>query len=191
MRPSATPEQALHQHLAGSSFRGTFESHITIEAADLTERQRFQAVCQQLGVKCVLIELPEGVTRSQPMTACHHHGDIGLVLEEVISLCGNLRALGFTLLRVKLEAVATNDGVPDTEAEAAQFPPGNYFEFHLKLPLPANTDYETLRTCCARHTARLSRNALKTEHDGRYERFVTLRLYGVGRKTAFAGLDAL
>jgi hypothetical protein len=37
----------------------------------------------------------------------------------------------------------------------------------------------------------LSRNALKTEQDGRCERFVTLRRYGVGRRSAFAGLEAL
>jgi hypothetical protein len=103
--------------LAGSSYRGTFESHITIEAADLAEREHFRSVCRQLGVKCVLIELPEGASRSQPMTACYHHGEIASVAEEVASHCRALRAAGFALVRIKLEAVASNEGVPDSDEE--------------------------------------------------------------------------
>jgi hypothetical protein len=185
------PEQALRMRLGHASLCGTFESHLTTEAADLPQRQRFQALCRQRGVKCVLIELPAGAVRSQPMTACYHHGAIAAVLDEVTALCQALRAEGFPLTRVKLEAVATNDGVPDSDEDAARFPPGNYFEFHVKLLLPAAADLETLEVCCARHGARLSRNAFKTEQDGRSERFVTLRLYGVGRRSAFARLDAL
>jgi hypothetical protein len=125
------------------------------------------------------------------MTVCYHHGEIGLVVEEVISQCRALRTAGFALARVKLEAVATNEGVPDTEEQAARAPAANYFEFHVKLLLPANADLEALRACCDRHNARLSRNALKTESDGRTERFVTLRLYGIGRRSAFTRLGAL
>jgi hypothetical protein len=191
MSPSPPPEQVLQTCLADSSYRGTFESHLTIEAADLAQRQRFQEVCGQLGVKCVLIELPQGATRSQPMTACHHHGDIARVLGEVDSLCRRLRAAGFALVRVKLEAVAANEGVPDSDEEASRFPPENYFEFHVKLCLSENADREALGICCDRHAARLSRNALKTEEDGRTERFVTMRVYGAGRRSAFARLEAL
>jgi hypothetical protein len=191
MYPASPPEQALQTCLAGSSYRGTFESHITIEAADLSQRQRFRDVCQQLGIKCVLIELPQGNTRSQPMTACHHHGDIARVLGEVDSLCRNLRAAGFSLVRVKLEAVAANEGVPDSDEEASRFPPENYFEFHVKLCLSENADLEAMRTCCDHHAARLSRNALKTEEGGCSERFVTMRVYGAGRRSAFVRLEAL
>ena len=44
---------------------------------------------------------------------------------------------------------------------------------------------------CARHDARLSRNALKSHADGSLERFVTLRVHHAGRATAFARFDAL
>jgi hypothetical protein len=191
MRPFLSPEQALRTSLAGSLHRGTFESHITVEAENAEQRERFQAVCRQLGVKCVLIELPQGATRSQPMTARYHHGAIDPVLDEVGAQCRALRDAGFALVRVKLEAVATNEGVPDTDEEAAHAPVANYFEFYVKLLLPADADSVALRNCCRRHGARLSRNALKTEADGRSERFITLRLYGVGRRTALARLEAL
>jgi hypothetical protein len=191
MAASVTPEQALRAHLAGTSGRGTFESHITTEVTDPAQAQRFRQLCQDIGVKCVLIELPEGVVRSQPMTACYHHGDIAEVIQDLERLCSAVRAAGFPLTRVKLEAVATNEGVPDLDEEAAHLPPGRYFEFHVKLLLSPDDDLETLRTCCARHTARLSRNALKSDRHGGSERFVTLRRYGVGRQAAFAALEAL
>jgi hypothetical protein len=191
MRPPLTPEQALRARLADSSHRGTFESHVTTEAADAASRQRFRDVCRRLGIKCVLIELPDGTTPSQPMTACYHHGAIGEVLAEVAAICHGLRAADFPITRVKLEAVATNEGIPDSDEEAAHRPAGDYFEFHVKLLLSADADLGALASCCGRHSARLSRNALKTEQDGRAERFVTLRLYGVGRRTAFARQGAL
>jgi hypothetical protein len=191
MRSSATPEQALRARLANTSHHGTFESHVTTETADAAGRQRFRDVCRSLGVKCVFIELPDGTTPSQPMTACYHHGAIGQVLGEVAAICHGLRAAGFPITRVKLEAIATNEGIPDSDEEAARAPAGDYFEFHVKLLLAPDADLGALASCCGRHAARLSRNALKTERDGRAERFVTLRLYGVGRRTAFARLDAL
>jgi hypothetical protein len=191
MHPPPSPEQALLEQLEFASYQGAFESHITTLAEGPAERRRFREVCRELDVKCVLIELSNGATPSQPMTARYHQGAIGPVVEEVRSLCRRLRQEGFPITRVKLEAVASNAGVPEQDDEAARFPASNYFEFHLKLALPAGIDLEPLRTCCDRHAARLSRNALKTEQDGRSERFVTLRLPGIGRRSAFARLDAL
>ena len=39
---------------------GTFEAHVTVEASDPTERERFRNTCRELGVKPLLIELPAG-----------------------------------------------------------------------------------------------------------------------------------
>jgi hypothetical protein len=181
----------LQAHLGDAPYRGTFESHITTKIADQAQQQHFQDVCRELGTKCVIIELPGGAVQTQPMTVRYHHGPIASVLAEVGALCGGLLAAGFAVARVKLEAVATAEGVPDTDEDAARLPAANYFEFHVKLHLPASADLTALQTCCERHTARLSRNALKVECDGCCERFATLRLYGVGRRNAFARLQAL
>jgi hypothetical protein len=186
-----TPEQDIAERLAGRPGRGTFEAHVTVAADTPAERERFRALCGELGVKCVLIELPEGESRSQPMTSSYHRGELAAVVGEVSGLSQRLRDAGFPVTRLKLEAVATNDGVPETDAEARALPADNYFEFHVKLLLPADADLAALRACCARHDARLSRNALKSSADGRSERFATLRLYHVGRATAFAHCDRL
>jgi hypothetical protein len=183
--------QDMIDRLRGQPGAGTFEAHFTVQAADLAERERFRAACAELGVKCVLIELPHGQTRSQPMTATYHRGSLAQVVEEVARLARALADRGFAVTRLKLEAVVTNDGVPASDDEARGFPPGNYFEFHVKVALPAGADLDVLRQLCRQHGAHLSSNALKRDDEGRTERFATLRVHGVGRRTAEARFDVL
>ena len=183
------PEQHMLDALRATPGRGTFEAHVTI-TADLAERERFRVTCAELGVKCVLIELPQGATRTQPMTSTYHRGDLADVTREVAALAGAVRAAGFAVSRVKLEAVTTNEGVPESDEQAANFPAGNYFEFHAKVALPVGADLAPLRALCAKHDAHLSSNAFKTD-DESCERFVTLRIYAAGRVRAEEAFDAL
>lgn len=191
MQSTSLPEQDMAIRLAGQVGSGTFEAHLTVAADDLAARERFRAVCVDLGVKCVLIELPAGHTRSQPMTSTYHHGDLPDVVREVSRLAGELRRRGFAPTRVKLEAVITNTGVPATDDEARAFPAGNYFEFHVKLALAPDADLDALRVLCERQQAHLSSNALKRDEAGRSERFVTQRVHGVGRTNAEAVFERL
>ena len=186
-----TPEQDLITRLSARGGAGTFEAHVTVQAADLAERERFRAACAELGVKCVLIELPHGETRSQPMTSTYHRGELGDAAREVAALAAALRGRGFAVSRVKLEAVITNTGVPETDEEARRFPAANYFEFHVKASLPPGADLAPLRALCREHGAHLSSNALQREEDGRSRRFVTLRVYGAGRRRAEERFNAL
>src|SRR4051794_33309960 len=181
----------LQQRLRDVPGRGTFEAHVTVEADDLAERERFRGLCSALDVKCVLIELPHGQTRSQPMSASYHRGDAADAGREVARLATAMADAGFTVVRVKIEAVITNTGLPRTDAEAATFPASNYFEFHVKALLGPGADLDALRAVCDSHAAHLSSNALKRDTAGQSERFVTLRAYGVGRVTAEARFEAL
>lgn len=188
---SILPEHDLARGLRAVDCSGTFEAHVTTQVQDIGERERFRRLCAEWGVKCVLIELPQGETRSQPMTASYHHGDLPKVIEEVTALGQRLRAAGFPIERLKLEAVATNEGLPESEEDVRRFPRENYFEFHIKLLLPADVDEEALQKLVEQHQARLSRNALKAHEDGMKERFVTLRLYHMGRIRAFETFERL
>jgi hypothetical protein len=185
--PAFPPAQA--ERLRKLPCRGTFEAHLTVQADGPQRREDFRRLCAELGVKCVLIELARGTSRSQPMTASYHRGDLSEVMEQVEALHRRLGEGGFAVVRVKLEAVASNPGVPDTDEAAAALPEG-YFEFHAKLRLPAGADLEPLRTLCGRHGAHLSRNDRKRDEDGT-ERFVTLRVYRAGRQRATADCEAL
>jgi hypothetical protein len=191
MNPSHPAEQNLLTRLEGIECSGTFEAHVTVEAFDDAERERFRAVCRALEVKSVLIELPQGTTRSQPMTSSYHRGRLAEVVQEVARIARTVRAEGFPVTRIKLEAVVGNTGVPETDEEARRQPAGNYFEFHVKVDLPPGADLERLLDLCQRHQAHLSSNAFRQEADGCTQRFVTQRVYGVGRARALTCFDAL
>jgi hypothetical protein len=159
--------------------RGSFEAHLTVEAESAERRAAFAAICAQLAVKCVLIELARGMHRSQPMTSSHHTGTLDEVMREVEVLRTRLEA-SFAVTRVKLEAEVTNDGVP----VAAPGAPGTYFEFHVKLAI--GDDVDALRGLCLANGAHLSNNAAE-----RGARFVTMRVYEAGRDEARARFERL
>lgn len=181
------PEEQMFAALALTDGEGTYESHITIVADTASMAQAFEVFCAREGVKFVQIELPLGEHPGQPMTAAYHRGSVSQVITEVAELTRRVRAAGFLVTRVKLEAVANNRGVPVTDEETRRFPSRNYFEFHGKIALPQDTDaltLDTLRDHCARYNAHLSRNVRKQRADGKLERFVTMRVYGRGREVA-------
>jgi hypothetical protein len=173
------------------NYAGTFEAHITVNVANLTAREKFSYFCQTLGVKCILIELPQGMAKTQLMTASYHHGSLENVLVEVKGLGQKLIEADFAIARIKIEAMVHNYGVPVADDEAQGLPANNYFEFHVKITLPANENLSALSKYCAACDAHLSANALKQLVDGHQERFITMRSYGVGRRSANSRFDAL
>jgi len=187
MAPAAF-SAATAERLRATACRGSFEAHLTVDAADLDRRTAFEARCGELGVKCVLIELAAGVHRSQPMTASYHRGELGAVLGEIESLHAALWQSGFPVVRVKIEAAAMNPGVPITDEEAAAI--DGYFEFHAKVRLPDASDVTALRELCETRSAHLSRNDRKRDEHGA-ERFITQRVYRAGRTRAANEFDAL
>lgn len=176
--------------LRGHTDVGAFEAHVTVAAGDAAHVERFTNACDELGIKSVVIELPRGETRSQPMTASYHHGSLQAVLAEVHAIARSLAAREFEVTRVKLEAVGKNPMTPQTD-EAARAAPNNYFEFHVKLLLGPGDALATIEDVCLRHSAHLSSNARKLRDDGLAERFVTQRVYAVGRPNAEVQFAAL
>ena len=96
---------------------------------------------------------------------------------------------GFEVVRKKVEAVATNDGVPVTMDDARNAPMDRYFEFHLLIdgkngPI-SNEDVASLRSIARDMSTRLgqpvplSYNALKPA-----QRFLNLRARDVGLNDA-------
>ena len=164
---------------------------MTVDAGP-ERRAELVALCERIGVRCVLIELATGRTPSQPMTAAYHRGELASVMNEVESHHEALVEGGFSVIRVKLEAVATNEGVPISDEEAASFPDA-YFEFHAKLRLAELTSsLDALRTLCLAHGAHLSHNDRKVDVErGSRDRFVTLRVRKSGRARAAAAFEAL
>jgi inosine/xanthosine triphosphate pyrophosphatase family protein len=182
------PYLELADHLRGRTFGGAFEAHVTVRCAE-GDAPRFAASCDRLGVKHIQIELATGEHATQPMTATVHRGELRDVQDEVHALARALVAAGFEVVRTKIEALPRNRDLPETDAAAAA-DPGRYFEYHLKIVV-APDDLELVRAAAAAHGARLSRNARRVRADGRHERYLTLRLPGLGRPSADARFAAL
>lgn len=182
----AAPYLDLADHLRGEGHgagRGAFEAHVTVGPCDLAA---FRAACDALAVKCIAIELPEGETRQQPMTASFHRGELREVQDEALAIARELVRRGFLVTRTKIERHGRLDGTPETDEEARRAPRTSYFEYHLKLAPRPEDDLPALAAAIRPLGGHLSRNARKGG-----ERFVTLRAYEVGRATAEARFAAL
>ena len=173
------------------SYTGTFEAHITVKADDLAVREKFDLLCQNLNVKCVLIELSSGETPFQPMTASYHYGGLKDVVQEVNKIARTIVDAGFEITRIKIEAMVSNRDIPISDVEAQKLPESNYFEFHIKAMLSASENLELLKKYCLQHDAHLSANAFKQLIDGKQQRFITMRVYGAGYKSAQQCFDNL
>ncbi|MEO1376111.1 MAG: hypothetical protein AAFW70_17720 [Cyanobacteria bacterium J06635_10] len=173
------------------SYTGTFEAHITIKADNLAVREKFNLLCQSLNLKCVVIELPKGLTCCQPMTASYHYGGFKDVLKEINAIAKIISKRDFEITRIKIEAMVSNRDIPISDIEAQKLLKSNYFEFHIKVILSEDENLEVLRKYCLEHDAHLSANAFKKLVDGKQQRFITMRVYGVGYKSAQKRFDNL
>jgi hypothetical protein len=166
-------------------YRGQFEVHVTVSAPAAGSRERFQRWCAERGTKCVWIVLARGAHADQPMATWHSRNTIlPAVLNDANVRAADLDALGIRVTRVKIEAAPSNAEVPRRDEETADHAPENYFEHHVKLLRAASAPRAVLLELCDTFGAHLSRNAFRDTADGREERFVTLRNYGVGSGTS-------
>lgn len=159
-----------------------FETHVTV--AHDTPLSSFRSACAELGVKCIAIELSAGESRSQPMTGSFHRGPFAEALVLSRALARRLTALGFDVVRTKIE----QHGGPDTAEPRASDDAIEqaYFEYHAKLVLPSDAGAVTRAVSAA--GGHLSSNAA---HADPSERYLTLRAYGLDLASADARFEAL
>jgi hypothetical protein len=163
-----------------------FEIHITVSAA--ADDAKFRVACGEIGVKCISIDLPAGDARRQPMTSSFHRGSLLDAQREASALRAQLERRGFDVVRTKIEQHGRLENAPQTDEEASRAPANSYFEFHAKLILAPHSDVEAIARALAAAGGHLSANA---RNRGSYERFVTLRAYGLGRANADKRFQAL
>lgn len=181
---------------------GSFEVHLFVEPLNPSAAQveSFRAACAAAPVpmKALLLELDYvgrgfvGVLQSSRYVT----GDVAAGVEAAHHDARALREAGFVVLREKVEAVAQNEGVPRTAADAERSPEDRYFEFHLLVdgrdgPL-SEADMVSLRALAERYTARLaspvplSYNALKPA-----QRFLNFRARRQGLEQALRTVEQL
>lgn len=175
---------------ASTDFYGRLETHITVRCADIAI-PALVTWGREHEMKCTHIVLDRGNSASQPMLTRHARGTLSAERAAAAKFARDIQADGYQVVRIKIEAVPDNAGVPQEDSDAPDHGPERYFEHHVKLVLAVDADLALLAKLVERHGARLSRNALRVRPDNLAERFVTQRCHGVGRKSARRQLDEL
>lgn len=178
---------------------GAFEIHVFVLPLDPSPAQAeaFRAACGG-HMKALLLNLDYvgrgfvGVLQ----TSRYVQGDVALARAAAAEDAAILRAAGFEVIREKVEALASCDGVPADAAAAVRSPRDRYFEFHVLVDRPGRSigdaDMASLRGVAGQFARELgtpvplSYNALKPA-----QRFLNLRARGVGLAEAMAPVRAL
>lgn len=167
---------------------GSFEIHVFVAPLDPSPAlaEAFTAACGR-HMKALLLELDYvgkgfvGVLQSSRYV----QGDVAAARAAAAEDAAILRAAGFEVIREKVEAIASCEGVPRSAADATRSPEDRYFEFHVLIERPgqplADADVASLRGLAGEFSRSLgtpvplSYNALKPA-----QRFLNLRARGVG-----------
>lgn len=149
-----------------------FEIHLTIQHLTDDRIPDFEKLCQILGGKAILIELPIGEHTQQPMmTYVQKAEHIKQILAEIQTLKPRFLNQGFEIIRTKIEIPADQ-----YEDYIAQYPDTTgYFEWHGKVEFYKDNQGLQILRYIVEHLdipAHLSKNALKHQEN---IRFVTYR----------------
>jgi hypothetical protein len=151
-----------------------YEAHITV---DSTDTGRWQETCAVLGIRPLLIRMPEGEHPLQLMCAAEFHGDMNDARMWIAGLEASVRDAGYVILRTKLESA-----IVDAPTE-----PAVYYECHFKL-LPQGEMTAALLDELKKKGIYASENLLPSA-DGTCYWYMTARTYGtspVEARNAFA-----
>ena len=167
-----------------------YETHLTLADGDagVTERLRQWAVENKL--KWTHILLDAGKSPSQPMITFWGSGSIADQRRRANRVAVEIALRGGRGVRVKIEANLENDEVPVSESDG-QREPNRYFEHHVKVLFSDILELNALSQRVVDCGARVSQNIRRRRADGRYERFITQRVFCQGRVHAKSRLDRL
>ena len=163
-----------------------YESHVTIRCDGPAESLRLDRWADASGLKLTHIELARGRMRDQPMLTLSGSPSYAAESARTREVAARLRAEGFEPVRVKIESSPWAPEVPRQPCDGER-----YFEHHVKLRLPADTDLTALAARVVPHGAHLSWNARRVQVGGSHERFVTQRCRGVDVWGAGRALEGL
>ncbi len=172
-------------------YAGELETHLTIRIDESKNVDELRMWGLENGLKCLHIILARGDHPSQPMLTRRAKGKLCEEIAVARRLKDALDAEGFAVQRIKIEAAPWNEGVPQTVADLKGDAPEKYFESHVKILADDRQPLVELTAAVEKHSAHLSRNALRVRPDGSRERFVTLRCPSVGYIEAAVKLKRL
>jgi hypothetical protein len=172
---------------------GLFEIHLTVDIEDRSMaflenyHRKFTQACEEAKCKTESLKLDSGNFPIQIMTVSWQKGSVDQAIHQMKTLKEFLSAKGFKIIREKIEADASNRGVPQTDEEAKHYLGSNYFEFHLSVE-PTKAAKAPLEEISKRFSGYLASELFEADKRGK-TRYITLRYYRIGLKTAESNLE--
>lgn len=115
------------------------------------------------------------------MTSSKHYGDNRTAYEEMQRISGQLKRLGYKVVREKIETAPWHPGAPKKEEDL--MPKGCYFESHIGIEIDGSEETkQELNQIASRLNAHLSKNMFKKIEDNKFIIMLTIRDYHVCRK---------
>jgi hypothetical protein len=151
--------------------QGTFEIHIIVRPED---QFHLFAFCKDKGDALIRLRPTCAVTSYgkhliQPMITGWFKGDEHEAIKQASSISQQMIEYGMHPLRIKVEAMAHSEGIPDSDFG------DHYFEFHFKIQIKGSSDWLSLAKDCATHGAHLFFNPYS--QTGQFVPVITLRVY--------------
>jgi hypothetical protein len=169
---------------------GIFEYHVTVNLGE-KPLEVFIEYCRNykdIKLKPIVIQLP-AKNPTQVMTSSYKRGLYPENVQDIKKIANDLKDSGFQVSRIKIESMASNEGVPinsnkkENERTINHFTKnkGTYFEFHYRIPVENHNFENILKKLCKENNAHLSKNPLKDSSS----KYVTTRCFDCGRQEAF------
>lgn len=171
----------------------TFEAHLFVGPINpsVELQQEFVRYCKTLGLRALNLGLNfehAGVNTVLQTTKYYKVKSPIQALEQMVSDAERLSEK-FDVIRIKLESLATNEGIPQTDEEAHAIPGDTYFEYHIKLKdVEINVANDNkLKTLSANLTHQLNiKVPFSCNNLPDYQRFLNARTYKLGFKNSYA-----
>jgi len=174
--------------------KGLFEIHVTVDHTTPT------GLCDLVtftlprpDVKRIFAVGTRGVWPNQYMISKWTNGTLDKAVDRAMTLAEEMRKHGLVIKRVKVEAMAHNEGVP---VSSGPDPVLGYFEFHGKISLPPGKSFAAFDADCTRLAGLLDKKTTTvgtsfnlTGKSG--APLVTVRVHGRGRLHAIEQKDIL
>lgn len=176
----------------------TFEAHLFVGPINpSTElQQNFVRMSRALGMRALNLGLNfenAGLNTVLQTTKYYKVASPLQALEQMVIDAEKLSE-HFEVIRIKLESLASNNGIPQTDAEALNIPGDTYFEYHIKLKdVEINQiNDDKLKALSLKLTQDLNiKVPFSCNNLPDYQRFLNARTYKLGFENSFALVDRI
>lgn len=151
-----TNKSALVLDPAMLSVSGVFEIHISVDPEHIA---RLRLFTMKHKMKPILAVAQHGENQNQLMISKWTTGNASAAIERAKEIAAQLEGAGLRVVRVKVEAMASNAGVPQNPNDDTS--PSHYFEFHIKIPVADDREWDELERLASEHGCGVSFNAFK------------------------------